>query len=145
MIYLDSSAAVKLVHAEPETRALQGWLDERADVSWVSSVLVEVESYRALTRHAPAAASRLPAVLDLVDVVELTAQIRSIACTVRPVGVRSLDAIHLATALQFGDRLTAFIAYDMRLADAARAAGLPVEVPVSPPQQPGTALGLHPF
>jgi uncharacterized protein len=137
MIYLDSSAAVKLVHAEPETRALRGWLDERADVSWVSSALVEVESYRALARHAPDALSRLPAVLDLIDVVELTPQIRSTACILRPVNVRSLDAIHLATALQFGDRLTTFIAYDTRLADAARAAGLPVEVPVSTPQQPG--------
>src|SRR5215471_2321156 len=137
MIYLDSSAAVKLVHAEPETRALQGWLDKRADVSWVSSVLVEVESYRALARHAPDAVSRLPAVLDLIDVVELTPQIRSTACMVRPVSVRSLDVIHLATALQFGDRLTAFIAYDTRLADAARAAGLPAEVPVSTSRPPG--------
>jgi len=137
MIYLDSSAAVKLVHAEPETRALRDWLDERADVSWVSSVLVEVESYRALARHAPDAGSRLPAVLDLIDVVELTPQIRATACILRPTSVRSLDAIHLATALQFGDRLTAFIAYDTRLADAARAAGLPVEVPVSTSRPPG--------
>jgi predicted nucleic acid-binding protein len=136
MIYLDSSAAVKLVHAEPETWALRDWLDERAGVSWVSSALLEVESYRALARHAPSAASRLPAVLDLVDVVELTPQTRAAACTVRPVSLRSLDAVHLATALQFGDRLTAFITYDARLADAARAAGLPVEVPVTrcPPQ-----------
>ena len=137
MIYLDSSAAVKLVHAEPETRALRDWLDERADISWVSSVLVEVESYRALARHAPDAGSRLPAVLDLIDVVELTPQICATACILRPTSVRSLDAIHLATALQFGGRLTAFIAYDTRLADAARAAGLPVEVPVGTRQQPG--------
>jgi predicted nucleic acid-binding protein len=137
MIYLDSSAAVKLVHSEPETRALRDWLDERADISWVSSALIEVESYRALARHAPDAVSRLPAVLDLVDVVDVTPQIRATACTLRPVSVRSLDAIHLATALLFGDRLTAFIAYDTRLANAAKAAGLPAEVPVSSPRQPG--------
>lgn len=44
MIYLDSAAVVKLVHAEPESLALRNWLGERADIGWVSSVLVEVES-----------------------------------------------------------------------------------------------------
>jgi hypothetical protein len=64
MIYLDSAAVVKLAHAEPEPPALRAWLDERAETGWVSSVLAEIESFRALASYAPAAVSRLPAVLD---------------------------------------------------------------------------------
>jgi uncharacterized protein len=64
MIYLDSAAVVKLVHAEPESAALRAWLDDRAETQWFSSVLTEIESFRALARYAPQAVSRLPAVLD---------------------------------------------------------------------------------
>jgi uncharacterized protein len=129
MIYLDSSAAVKLVHAESESQALRDWLDERADIAWVSSVLLEIESYRALARHAPATLASLTAVLDLIELVGLAPDIRLGAQAVTPVTVRSLDAIHLATALHLRDQLTTFVAYDHRLAEAARAAGLPVESP----------------
>lgn len=129
MIYLDSSAAVKLAHAEAESQALRDWLGERAETGWVSSVLAEIETYRALARHAPAALPRLPAVLDLIDLVDLSPDIRAQARAVRPVAVRSLNAIHLATALHIRDQLTAFVVYDSRLAEAARAAGLPVAAP----------------
>jgi predicted nucleic acid-binding protein len=129
MIYLDSSAAVKLVHAEAQSQALRDWLDERADIGWVSSVLLEIESYRALARYAPATLARLTAVLDLIELVDLAPDIRLRAQAVTPVTVRSLDAIHLATALQLRDQLTTFIAYDHRLTETARAAGLPVETP----------------
>jgi uncharacterized protein len=129
MIYLDSSAAVKLVHAEAESRALRDWLDERADTGWVSSVLVEVETYRALARYSPAALTRLPQMLDLIDLVDLTPAIRARAQAVDPVTIRSLDAIHLATALHIQGELMAFVAYDSRLSEAATTAGLPVQVP----------------
>jgi uncharacterized protein len=129
MIYLDSAAVVKLVHAEAESQALRDWLSERAETGWVSSVLAEIETFRALARHSPAAISRLPAVLDLIDLIGLDAGIRLRAQAVIPPSVRSLDAIHLATAEHVGRRLTAFVTYDKRLADAARAAGLPVSGP----------------
>ena len=129
MIYLDSAAVVKLVHAEPESQALRDWLTERAEIGWLSSVLVEVESFRALARHSPGAIARLPAVLDLIDLVDMNAGIRILAPTVTPVTVRSLDAIHLATALHVRAQLTSFVTYDKRLADAARAAGLGVDAP----------------
>jgi hypothetical protein len=61
MIYLDSAAVVKLVHAEPQSQALRAWPDDRAETGWISSVLVEVESFRALARHAPAGPSARPA------------------------------------------------------------------------------------
>jgi predicted nucleic acid-binding protein len=130
MIYLDSAAVVKLVHAEAESTALRGWLHERADTGWISSVLTEIESFRALARHAPEAASRLPAVLDLIDLIPLDPAIRILAQTARPATVRSLDAIHLSTALQARQALTTFVTYDKRLLDAVIAAGLPADSPL---------------
>ena len=129
MIYLDSAAVVKLAHAEPESSALRGWLDDRAETGWISSVLTEIESFRALARYAPEAVSRLPAVLDLIDLIDLDPPIRILAQAVRPATVRSLDAIHLGTALHARRALTAFVTYDKRLLDAARATGLPADSP----------------
>jgi predicted nucleic acid-binding protein len=129
MIYLDSAAVVKLAHAEPESAALRGWLEERAEAQWVSSVLTEIESFRALARYAPEAVSRLPAVLDQIDLIDLDQPIRMLARTVTPAAVRSLDAIHLGTALHVRPSLTSFVTYDKRLLDAAQAAGLPIDSP----------------
>lgn len=129
MIYLDSAAVVKLVHAEAESQALRDWLDERADTGWTSSTLLEIESFRALARYAPDAVTRLHPVLDLIDLVELEPSIRILAQTIRPVTVRSLDTIHLATALRIRTHLTSFVTYDKRLAEAATHAGLAVEMP----------------
>jgi predicted nucleic acid-binding protein len=129
MFYLDSAAVVKLVHSEPETETLRAWLAERAETGWVSSVLVEVESFRALARHSPGAISRLPSVLDLIEMVEIDPAIRIAAHAVAPTTVRSLDAIHLATALRLGEQLTSFVTYDQRLADAAEGAGVRVDMP----------------
>lgn len=129
MIYLDSAAVVKLVHAEAESQALRDWLDDRAEIGWTSSVLVEIESSRVLARYAPQAVARLQPVLDLIELVELDASIRILAQTVRPATIRSLDAIHLATALRVRSHLTSCVTYDRRLADAARAAGLAIDMP----------------
>jgi predicted nucleic acid-binding protein len=129
MIYLDSAAIVKLAHAEAESDTLRVWLDERIDTSWISSTLVEIESFRALARYAPEAVARLHPVLDLIELVDLDPSIRIMAQTVKPITVRSLDAIHLGTALKIRPRLTSFITYDKRLANAATAAGLPVDMP----------------
>jgi predicted nucleic acid-binding protein len=129
MIYLDSAAIVKLAHAEPESPALRRWLDKRAETGWISSVLAEIESFRALARYAPEAVSRLPAVLDQIDLIDLDQRIRILARTVQPVTLRGLDAIHLGTALQSRPGLTSFVTYDKRLLDAARTAGLAADSP----------------
>jgi uncharacterized protein len=126
MIYLDSAAVVKLVHAEAESQALRDWLDERAETGWISSALVEIESFRALARYAPEALTRLHLVLDQIDILDISPRVRILAQTVRPATVRSLDAIHLGTALR---SLTSFVTYDKRLLDAAAAAGLPTSSP----------------
>ncbi len=129
MIYLDSSAVVKLAHAEVGSAALRDWLDDRSETGWTGSVLVEIESFRALARHAPSAVPRLHPVLDLIELIDVEPRVRILAQTVRSATVRSLDAIHLATALRLGSRLTSFVTYDKRLAEAAAAAGLTVDVP----------------
>lgn len=129
MIYLDSAAIVKLAHAEPESPALRAWLEERAETGWVSSVLAEIESFRALARYAAEAVTRLHPVLDQIDMIDMSPRIRILAQTIRPVTVRSLDAIHLGTALNIQRDLTSFVTYDKRLLDAAVAAGLPADSP----------------
>jgi predicted nucleic acid-binding protein len=68
-------------------------------------------------------------VLDLIDLVELEPPVRILAQTVKPATVRSLDAIHLGTALHARPALTSFVTYDKRLLDAARATGLPTDSP----------------
>lgn len=136
MIYLDSAAAVKLIHTEADSVALRAFLDERSESGWASSTLMEVETYRALARAVapadmPTAINDFHTLLDLVVLIEIDFGIRILAQTVSPPTVRSLDAIHLATGLRLRDqgRLTSFVTYDKRLADAASATGLTVDMP----------------
>jgi hypothetical protein len=109
-------------------RCAAGWV-KRAETQWISSVLTEIESFRALVRYAPEAASRLFAVLDQIDLIDLDQPIRMLARTVTPTTVRSLDAIQLGTALRSRFSLTSFVTYDRPLLAAARAAGLPIDSP----------------
>ncbi|MGH3545743.1 MAG: hypothetical protein ACRDPW_07450 [Mycobacteriales bacterium] len=74
--------------------------------------------------------SKLPSVLDLIDLVDLSPEVRAGARAVTPPVVRSLDAIHLATALQLRQQLVSFVTYDKRLAVAAELAGLTVDAPM---------------
>ena len=109
----------------PGSPALRRWLDERAGTGWISSVLTEIEAFRVLTRYAPGAVSRLPAVLEQMDLIDLDQRIRMLAQTVTPATLRSLDAIHLGAALRSRSSLTSFVTYDERLLDAAQAIDAP--------------------
>lgn len=129
MIYLDSAAVVKLVWAEAETPALLAWLSARASTPLVTSALVEVEVPRALRRRAPVALAAVPGILSVLDRVDIDASIRATAASFPDPMLRSLDAIHLATAQLFAGQLDAFVTYDSRLLGAARQAGLPVASP----------------
>lgn len=124
--YLDASAIVKLVVAEPETDALRGYL-ETADVS-LTSRIGAIEVARAVVR-ADADVVRAIAVLDALLLIELTADIADRASGLAPADLRTLDAIHLATAIEFRRQSHAFLTYDRRLADAARRHGLTVVAP----------------
>ncbi len=132
MIYLDTSALVKLVRAEAESPALVAWLAEHADVPRIASVLVEVELPRALRRSQPGVLGGVPAVLARLYRYEMDAAVRATAAGYADATVRSLDAIHLATAqvlVAAGKTLTAFVAYDLRLIDAAKSLGLATVAP----------------
>jgi predicted nucleic acid-binding protein len=126
LIYLDSSAFVKLVLPEPETPALVAAL--RGTVRLVASEIIEVEVLRA-TRRGGGDTTAARAQLDAVRLLPLGAGIRKQAAELSPPSVRSLDAIHIATALSLGDRLGGLYTYDERMIIAARKAGLDVEKP----------------
>jgi predicted nucleic acid-binding protein len=125
--YLDASAFVKLVKDEPESAALDAALEAWPRKS--SSALLEVEGPRAARRTNPLAYDAARALIGGMELVEIDADIRRAAAGLDDPGLRSLDAIHLATALSLGERCGAFFAYDERLIDAARAHGLTVTVP----------------
>ncbi|MCK9893977.1 type II toxin-antitoxin system VapC family toxin [Frankia sp. AgB32] len=132
MIYLDSAAVVKLVVAETESPVLVDWLNARADLPRFTSTLAEVEVARAIRRAAPEASGPVPRVLDRMYRLEIDARVRSAAALEDPL-LRSLDAVHLATALRLTDAhdatLAAFVTYDKRLLEAARRADLPTASP----------------
>jgi len=132
LIYLDTCAVAKLARHEWETEALFDWLERHGEESLISSVLLEVELERALRRADPAALARIPRILGGITRIELTAAVRMLAGAYQDPLLRSLDAIHLATAqavAEGGEQLTAFVTYDKRLIAAARAAGMHVEHP----------------
>jgi predicted nucleic acid-binding protein len=132
VIYLDTAALVKLVRVEAESAALVTWLNERAAEPLVASVLVEVELPRALRRSQPGVLGSVAAVLARLHRVEITVAVRATAGAYPEPMLRSLDAIHLATAeiLRASDQtITAFVTYDKRLAEAATQLGLTVAAP----------------
>ena len=121
MIYLDTSALVKLIRREEESDALGDWLDERIDLPWITSTLTEVELARAIRAAAPEGLPAVPSVLARLDRFEIDPVVRSTAAAYADSGLRTLDAIHLATAQTAAAvaPLTAFVTYDSRLAEAA--------------------------
>ncbi|MGQ0464892.1 MAG: type II toxin-antitoxin system VapC family toxin [Sporichthyaceae bacterium] len=120
-VYLDSSALVKLARQEPESDALRRFLRRRG--SWTSSELARVEVLRALAPAGDAAVSAGRGVLARCDLVRINRRVLEAAATLGPASLRSLDAIHLATAERLGSDLGSFVVYDDRLKDAARALG----------------------
>lgn len=129
MIYLDSSALMKLVRREAETQALCEWLDLRREQPVVSSELGRVEVLRAARSVGGPALAEARAVVGDLDLIPLDRAVQDVACDIGEPALRALDALHLASALLLGDALTAFVAYDHRLTDGAQAAGLAVATP----------------
>jgi hypothetical protein len=128
-LYLDSSALVKLVVLEPESAALREFL--RGHTSRLSSTLAEVEVRRALRRAGYGAREqrRAAEVLTRIALVDVDRRILRHASALSPASLRSLDAIHLATALSLGQDLAGVVTYDQRLSDAAGGADLEVWAP----------------
>ncbi|MGH3798031.1 MAG: type II toxin-antitoxin system VapC family toxin [Pseudonocardiaceae bacterium] len=130
MIYLDTAALVKLIRREPESDDLADWLAARTETLLVTSALAEVELPRALRRVEPDLLAEVPALLEHVARYEIDELVRTTAAAYASPDLRSLDAIHLATAhAVFGGHVTAFVTYDKRLSSAAEEMGLPVASP----------------
>jgi uncharacterized protein len=126
--YLDTSAFIKLVRSEPESAALRR---ELAASELLSSTLLTVEGRRAVRRYGELASKRARAALTAITLVPLDQPILDAAAELDPTELRSLDALHLATAVSLGEDLGRLYCYDARLGDAARALGIEVAQPES--------------
>jgi predicted nucleic acid-binding protein len=129
LVYLDSSALVKLVVTEPESRALierlRGWPER------VCSALALTELPRALARAGLGAAAhrRAREVLGRIALVDVDRRILATAATLEPLALRTLDAIHLATAMAVREDLEIVVTYDGRLRAAAERIRIDVAAP----------------
>jgi uncharacterized protein len=128
LIYYDSSALLKLIRPERESGDFVRWFETRRDIDATSSTLVLVEVVRAARRQGEGAERRARDILGGLDLVPMTWGLLDQAA-VLPFVVRSLDAIHLASAIQMGSALDAFVTYDKQLLAAAEQAGLPTAAP----------------
>jgi len=129
VIYLDSSALVKLALTEPESAALITYLGEQPGRALVSSTLHRAEVLRAIWRAEPGALPRAQRIIRRVSLVSLSHEMLDNAATQAPAGLGTAAAIHLVSALTIKRDLTAFVSYDQQLLDAAEGAGLPVASP----------------
>ena len=125
--YLDSSAIVKLAVREPESLALRRYLRRRQPL--VSSALARTEVLRALLPAGNEAVARGRSVLQRLDLIRVNDRVLNAAGVLSPAELRSLDAIHLATAQQLGEELGALVTYDDRMATAAKRLGYRIVQP----------------
>jgi predicted nucleic acid-binding protein len=127
-VYLDSSAFVKLVVNESESRALRSYL-ARERSRHVSSAMLRAEALRAVRHSGPDVLTLARAALRRVDLIAVTDGILDSAGVLEPRILRTLDAIHLATAIALGDDLEVLVTYDSRMAEGARLLGLEAIAP----------------
>ena len=125
--YLDSSAIVKLAVREPESTALRRYLRSKRPL--VTSALARTEVARAMLPLGPAAVARGEEVLRRLEVVRVNDEILKTAGSMLPVELRSLDAIHLATAVSIGADLARVCTYGDRMISSAKALGLTIVAP----------------
>ena len=124
--YLDTSAFLKLVVDEAGSAAMRSWSSAH-DALW-SSQLLRTEALRAGQRLGVEERS-IDGALETVSLVLPSVATYASAGRLRPQGLRTLDALHLASALEIGPDLEGMVVYDRRLSDAAREASIPVVSP----------------
>ncbi len=130
--YVDTSAYLKLVVEEPESRALKAWLRGPRSgprPTLFSSALLRVEALRAARRHSTAAHSAARQRLDALTLVDFDDEMYELAADLDPAILRSLDALHLAAALRAGDELDGVLSYDERMIEAAELHGVTTASP----------------
>ena len=129
-LYLDSSAIVKLVQREAESNALRRFLRRHRDDRRVTSALARVEVVRAISGGGPAAIAHARRQLARVDEIAIDRDLLDTAATIAPgERLRSLDAIHLASAQALAPDLRAVVTYDQRMAAAGHTLGMTIEAP----------------
>lgn len=121
MIYLDSTALMKLIDQAPESAALSTFLHAHADTRWFTCTLVRADLLRNAKRLSEAATDHAHQVLDSLDAVAVTDRLITIAADLDPAPTRTIDALHIAAALTAGPRLRALVTYDPELAENAAA------------------------
>lgn len=130
MLYLDSSALVKLVLAEPETPRLKEYLEQNRSARYFSSMLAHAEVLRAVRPAGPLAMGVARRVLAACYLVDVTRSILERAGVLDAgINLRTLDAIHVVTASVAEERLRAVVTYDLRMAKAVEAMGFVVQAP----------------
>jgi uncharacterized protein len=127
--YLDTSAFLKLIVEEEHSAAMYSWVVEKTPVL-ASSDLLRVEALRATRRHSSESLARAREWIAGLVTIQVTAEVCERAAELDPSILRSLDALHLATALQLGDDLQGVVTYDERLAAACRQHGVSTLAPL---------------
>jgi predicted nucleic acid-binding protein len=127
-LYLDSSAFVKVVIEEPETPSLRAYLAAR-DARRVSSALLRTEAVRAVRESGSEALTAVREGLRRIELIGIDDRLLDVAGLLSPAILRTLDALHVASAMAVGDDLEAVVTYDERMASASRLVGLPVVAP----------------
>jgi predicted nucleic acid-binding protein len=125
--YLDASAFVKLVRAEAESTALRSWLASHRERT--SSALLRTEALRAVRSSGETDLARVRALLDGVVLVPIDDTVLEAAGLLDPAALRTLAAIHIATARYLGSDVEVLVTYDRRMIEAAGRLGLPVSSP----------------
>lgn len=128
LTYIDASAFVKLFSAEPESEAMAAAIDV-GEVLLVASEILAVEAFRAAVRLGGSALSEAPTLLRKVALRPFSREVRELSYRIGDPSLRTLDAIHLATAVSLGERVSAIFTYDKRLAEASGGTGLEVLAP----------------
>lgn len=127
--YIDTSAAFKLLAVEEHAAAFLAFYREHRNDAWVSSDLLRIEVTRTVTRHWRALIPDAQRLLDALEYIQIDEDVVRTAMVEPDPPLRSLDAIHLATARMLGADLTALLTYDDRLTQAAADAGITVHCP----------------
>jgi len=129
LYYADTSAVIKLLAEETHSKAFAAFYDSHADAEWVSSALLRIEVTRAVAHAAPALLPDARDLLSAFSYIAIDDEIVEAAMDEPDRALRSLDAIHLATARIVGPELDGLVTYDIRLTTAASGAGLVVVSP----------------
>jgi predicted nucleic acid-binding protein len=124
LYYADTSAVIKLLAEESDSKAFAAFYDTHADAEWVSSALLRIEVIRAVARAAPALLPDARDLLSAFSYIAIDDEVVEAAMNEPDRALRSLDAIHLATARILGPDLDGLVSYDNRLTAAASDAGL---------------------